>query len=706
MKQIIQNLSDGSTYLIETEIPSPSEFEVVIHNSHSLISSGTEKMLTDFGKQSWLGKIKSQPDKFFQVLEKAKSEGLLATYRKVKLKLDQPIPLGYSSAGVVIAAGEKVRNFKVGDRVISNGPHAEFVCISENLVCRIPEELSFENAAFTVVGAIALHGVRLVSPTIGEKIVVIGLGLIGLLTAQILKIGGAEVIGIDIDPTKVDLAKSLGISAYTSVDSDQTIQEILFWSSGLGVDAVVITASSSSNQIIHQASQMCRKRARIVLIGVVGLDLKRDDFYKKEISFQVSCSYGPGRYDLNYETKNMDFPHAYVRWTENRNFQAVLKMIQNGQLQVDKLISKIVPLEDYDQVYSQLGQQDKLAVLFKYNFQESEKKPVWNVHQQIAGQSKNPGIAVIGSGAFVTTVILPTLKKLDANIVSINSSNSAQVGFLSQKYKIKKFQQDSKSVFLDSDTHGVIIANRHKDHAGLVMEGLQNHKSIFVEKPLALSLEELEGIKNEMLESKGSLMVGYNRRFSKYSRYLKMQLIQSNAPMQLVGIMNAGSIPMDHWIQDSELGGGRIIGEACHYFDLFIYLTGSLISEVFMSSMGDFNLYTDHATIILKFENGSSATIHYFSNGSSKYPKERIEVYQLGKTAVIDNFQSISSYGFKNNFTSSGMDKGHLLQFKEWLTFLKEGGTPLIPFEEIYNSSSAVLLALRSFQSGVPCKLS
>lgn len=705
MRHLLQNLSNGNTYLAESEIPLPSERELLIQNFYSLVSPGTEKMLTEFGNKSWIAKIRDHPDRFAKIMEKVRSEGLVSTYHKVRTKLEQPIPLGYSSAGVVISVGSKVRNFKIGDRVISNGAHAEFVSVNENLVCAIPAGLDFKTASFGVLASVGLHGVRLMAPAISEKIVVIGLGLIGMITAQILMNSACEVIALDIDERKVERARNLHINAIHVNNEQQTLNEILTWTSQMGADGILITASSRSDDIIHQAAQMCRKRGKIVLIGSVGLHLKRDDFYKKEISFQVSCSYGPGRYDDHYEKESLDYPYAYVRWTENRNFESILSLMASEKIRVDSLIDGVFPIEEFESVYQKINSSDGLAYLFEYAHPVQTSKSILQRSDHAVQNFSKNGLGLIGSGSYLSSILLPIIKKSSAQIEAISSRNSSQVTHLVSKFNISRQLADPEALISDPAVGSVIIANKHQDHAALVVKGLQADKHIFVEKPLALDLDALEEIKSSWLKSKGSLLVGFNRRFSGICREIKKQLSNSRSPVQIVGTMNAGHLPPDHWIQDPEVGGGRILGEACHYFDLFVYLTGSLISEVYMNSMQPFDKFKDHASINLNFVNGSAATIHYFSNGSVQYPKERIEIYQAGKTCVIHNFKSIQNFGFNALNSSRTIDKGQTEMLRTWFHFTENGGEDPITFEEMYNVTKAVLFSLESYKTNLPQKV-
>ena len=668
MNQIIQNLNDGKTSLAEVPVPLCNSRSVLIQTTHTLVSLGTEKMLVDFGKGSFLQKAKQQPDKVKEVIAKVKTDGLAPTIAAVKNKLDQPIPLGYCNVGTVIEVGRDVTEFKVGDRVASNGPHAEYVSVPKNLVAKIPEGVSDEQAAFTVIGSIGLQGIRLVNPTLGETVVVVGLGLIGLITAQLLKANGCNVIGFDFDQNKVDLAKSLGIDAVNPGKGVKQVEYVLDKTNQVGCDAVIITASNPSNEIISQSAQMSRKRGRIVLVGVIGLDIKRSDFYDKELSFQVSCSYGPGRYDSSYEEGGNDYPLPYVRWTEKRNFEAVLNALSNGTLNIDSLITERVAFQNYSEIYDNIGKGNSIASVLVYDTEKKSSDPrnvkITETKTYIAGK---PVLGVIGAGNFTGSTILPKLKAAGAQIKSIASSKGLSGSIQAKKHSIENSTTDHKGILADSEINTVLVTTQHGSHAMFVSEALESDKHVFVEKPLSTTWDGLEKVEKVLENSKGWVTVGFNRRFAPLALELKKRL--SPAPMNIIATMNAGFIPPDVWVHDLKAGGGRIIGEACHFIDLCTYFTGSKVVEVCMNAMGpDPQSNTDNASILLKYENGSNAVINYFSNGSKTYSKERIEVHQQNSTLVLDNWRKLTGFGvrgFKSKKTKQ--DKGHFNQFKKLL---------------------------------------
>ena len=699
MKQIIQDIKSGKTILEEIPAPSIVHGEVLIQTKKTLVSTGTEKMLVNFGKAGYIGKIKQQPEKFKLAIDKIKSDGIKPTLEAIFRKLDEPIPLGYSNSGIVIGVGNGVKSIRVGDRVACNGYHAEIVSVPENLVAKIPDNVSYEDAAFTVVGSIGLQGIRLLNPTFGETIVVYGLGVIGLISAQILKSNGCNVIGIDLDEKKLKIADKLGIKTINP-DKQELHSKVNEFTSGIGADGVLITASSKNNTIINDSAKMSRKRGRVILIGVVGLDINRSEFYDKEIIFQVSCSYGPGRYDSMYEDKGLDYPIGFVRWTEKRNFNAFLGALSNGLINLKPLISKIVPLENYFDIYNNIDD-NSIANIIKFdNENEDFNKNLISVNKTIYNPTKAI-IGIVGAGDFTSSTLLPNLKKIKTQIKYIVSAKGLRGTLLAKKYNIDNSSTDFNQLLNDKDITGVIISTRHNLHSTQVIESLKANKHTFVEKPLAINLEQLLDIKKVFEKSKASLMVGFNRRFSPLSIYAKKVLGENPGPINVIATMNAGFLPSDHWTQDIDIGGGRIIGEACHYIDLISFLSSSRVKSILMTPSGlNTNLNSDNGTITLKYDNGSLGVINYFSNGHKSYSKERIEIYQSGKNIIIDNFKKINFFGYNNRSQNNYQDKGHYNQFKNWNSFLVTGGEPLIKFESLYNTTMASLCAVQSIKSG------
>ena len=699
MKQIVQDLSSGETILAELPAPAIRSGQVLIKSHRSLVSLGTEKTLVDFGRAGWISKVRSQPEKVKQVLEKVKSDGLKPTLDAVFRKLGKPLPLGYCNAGEVIGVGRGVSGFQVGDRVVSNGNHAEVVSVPENLVAKIPDGVSYEDAAFTVIGAIALQGIRLINPTFGETIVVTGMGLIGLVGCQLLKANGCRVIGLDFDQNKLDRAAAWGIETI-NVGKDDAVNAVTQLTEGIGADGVLITASAKTNDVISQAAQMSRQKGRIVLVGVVGLDIQRSDFFAKELSFSVSRSYGPGRYDDKYEQKGLDYPIGYVRWTENRNFQAVLHAIASGQLSVNSLITERVALEDFNQIYGDMGKGGSIASILTYPVPASApKRSVDVTERKFTAGSGTMGI--IGAGNFTEAMILPCLKKVGAPLKYISSAGGLSGTTVAQKFGIGQSVTDNNIMLDDPDLDAILITTRHNAHADQVIEALEAGKHVFVEKPLALTHEELDRVQAAYEKADKTLTVGFNRRFSPFSQDLKKQLGDAAGPINVIATMNAGFIPRDVWVQDMEVGGGRIIGEACHLIDLITFFTGSLVESVVMNALGpNAAENTDNASILLRYENGSQGVINYFANGSKAYSKERIEVYSQNRTAVIDNFRRSYYHGFSGSGMKKGQDKGHAEQFRRFYVSLKSGGPAIVPIQEVMNASRAAICAVDSLKAG------
>ncbi|WP_299430975.1 bi-domain-containing oxidoreductase [uncultured Maribacter sp.] len=700
MKQIIQDLKNGETILEEVPVPMVKPGFVLIKTFRTLVSLGTERMLVEFGKANFIQKAKQQPDKVKMVLNKVKTDGLKPTMDAVLNKLNQPLPLGYCNVGEVVGIGRGVTEFQVGDRVASNGNHAEYVNLPKNLVAKIPDTVTDEEAAFTVIGSIGLQGIRLLNPTFGETIVVVGLGLIGLVTAELLMANGCNVIGFDFDPEKVRIANEKGIVAVNPGQGTDQVKFVESYTNDIGADGVIITASNKSNEIIAQSAQMCRKRGRVILVGVIGLDISRADFYEKEISFQVSCSYGPGRYDEEYEQKGNDYPIGYVRWTEKRNFEAILTAIAKGTLDVKPLITERIPLEEFDKIYGDMGNSKSIASILEYT---NTADPINTVEiSRKYFKEKNGTIGIIGSGNFTSSTILPNLKKINAEIKYIASSGGLSSTIMAKRHSIANSTSNYKEILNDSDVDLVLITTKHNMHASMVLETINSGKSVFVEKPLALTESELESIILAYKNQNVSVSVGFNRRFAPLAKSMKKLLGNDNTPINIVATMNAGFIPADVWVHDMEVGGGRIVGEACHYIDLCTYFTGSKVKEVCMNAMGiNPEENTDNASILIRYENGSNAVINYFANGSKAYSKERVEVYSQERTLIMDNWRKLKSYGFKGGGNaSSKQDKGHFNQFNELIEQQQNGGASIIPFDEIVNTTKASFAAIESLKQG------
>ncbi|GAB4021431.1 bi-domain-containing oxidoreductase [Spirosoma koreense] len=705
MKQLIQNLRTGETRLEEVPTPQAGKGQVLIQTRRSLVSLGTERTLVEFGKANLIAKARQQPDRVRQVLEKMQSDGLIPTLEAVFRKLDQPLPLGYCNVGIVSAVGDGVTDLRIGDRVVSNGPHAEVVCVPRKLVTLIPNAVSDDDAAFTVIGAVGLQGIRLLNPTLGETVVVIGLGLVGLLTAALLRLNGCRVIGIDVDEGKCQLAERQGHLVLNPQSGTDTVKAVLALTNQIGADGVIITASAKGDEIITQAARLSRKRGRIVLIGVVGLTLNRADFYEKELTFQVSCSYGPGRYDEVYEQQGHDYPLGYVRWTENRNFQTILHLLADGQLLVKPLVTQQVAFADYRQIYDDLHSSRQIAALLTYP-DRVELAPTIRIREQ----RYTPGlgtIGLIGAGNFTGTVLLPLLTSEGASLKTIASSGGLTATILARRYGIAQSTADYRQILHDPEIDLCIITTRHHSHARFTIEALRAGKHVFVEKPLAIHAHELPSVVSARQESGRMVVVGFNRRFSPFVQKMKTLLGGSQSdkiPMNVVVTVNAGFIPVHSWVHDRAVGGGRILGEACHFIDLTTYLTGSRVASVCMNTMGQENETSDVASMLLRYENGSMGVINYFSNGSKAYAKERVEVYSQERTLVLDNFRQLSGYGFRGFSRMAGrQNKGHAELISQLIRQVRgvpgqmnESKPELIPFAEIVNTTQTTLAALLS----------
>lgn len=584
MKQILQNLNTGETILENIPCPHVKAGHLLIRTTTSLVSVGTERMLVDFGKANLLEKARQQPDKVRMVWDKVKTDGLMPTLDAVRNKLDQPLPMGYCNVGVVMEVGAGVTGFSIGDRVASNGKHAEVVCVPKNLCAKVPETVNDEAAAFTVISAIALQGIRLTQPTLGEGVVVTGLGLIGLVAVQLLRAHGCRVLGIDMDPVKLELARQFGAETVDLSRGEDPVASATMFSRGRGVDAVIVTAATKSNEPMHQAALMCRKRGRIVLVGVVGLELSRADFYEKELSFQVSCSYGPGRYDPQYEEGGQDYPVGFVRWTEQRNFEAVLDMMAGGNLDVAPLISHRFELSQAEAAYRLVAQGgSSLGILLTYPGTAENSDQALRVSTvRLTGNSPRaarPADAVvvgfIGSGNYASQVLIPAFKGTLAILKSVASAKGVSGVHAGKKYGFEETTTDSEAVLRDAEVNTVVVATRHDSHARYVCQALRTRKHVFVEKPLAITREGLEEIEKTFHEVNAPLaglaadraesgalllMVGFNRRFAPQVQKIQALLAGVREPKSFLMTVNAGSIPAEHWTQDPEVGGAASLG--------------------------------------------------------------------------------------------------------------------------------------------------
>lgn len=704
MKQILQDMGKGDTYIAEAPAPVVGAQSVLIHSMISLISAGTERMLVDFGRASYLDKARQQPEKVRMVMEKIRTDGLLTTIDAVKAKLAQPLPLGYCNVGVVADVGAGVDGLRVGDRVVSNGPHADVVKVGRNLCARIPDGVDDESAAFVVVASIGLQGIRLAQPTLGEAFVVTGVGLIGLLTVQLLRAHGCRVLAIDFDESKLALARRFGAQTCNPVAGEDPVAAGMAFSRGQGVDGVLITASTSSTDPVTQAARMCRKRGRIVLVGVAGLELNRSDFYAKELSFQVSCSYGPGRYEPAYEEQGQDYPAGYVRWTEQRNFEAVLDMLADGRLDVAPLISHRYAFEDAPEAYRQLvGDRGALGILLRYTApaKERELRSVSFVQGRSFDLAR-PVLGMVGAGNYASRLLIPAFRAAGAQFHTIASAGGISSVVHGKKAGFVEASTDVEALLTHPLINTAVIVTRHDTHARLVVRALQAGKHVFVEKPLAIRTDELDKVcgayKQAHVDGPGpQLMVGFNRRFAPQVQKMKALLKGVSQPKSFLMVMNAGAIPAGHWTQDREIGGGRIIGEACHFIDLMRFLAGSPIVSVQARRMGDVlgvDVSQDKASITLGFADGSFGTIMYLANGAASFPKERIEVFAGGRVLQLDNFRKLRGFGWPGfgRYNLWRQDKGQQACAAAFLQSLQTG-VPAIPIDEIFEVARVTLEA-------------
>jgi predicted dehydrogenase/threonine dehydrogenase-like Zn-dependent dehydrogenase len=702
MKQVLHSLRTGTTELADIPRPALPAGCLLIRTTQSLISAGTERMLIDFGKANIIDKARQQPDKVRMVLDKVRTDGLLPTIETVRRKLDVPVALGYCNVGRVLEVGAGVTGFRAGDRVVSNGKHAELVTVPTNLCAKVPQSVSDADASFAVLGAIALQGIRLAHPTLGESFAVTGLGLTGLMAVQLLRAHGCRVLAIDFNRERLGLAASFGAEPCDLSSGADPVRMAERFTRGRGIDGAIICASTKSSRPVHEAAQMCRKRGRIVLIGVTGLQLSRADFYEKELTFQVSCSYGPGRYEPLYEQKGLDYPIGFVRWTAQRNFEAVLDMLAGGQLVVQPLISHTYPIAEAARAYElTAGSEPSLGVLLTCADQECITDAELGVRtvrstnataRPAAREDGQPAVAFIGAGNHASGVLIPAFARTGARLTAIACSEGVSGIHAARKFGFAAVTTDIDAILGNPEVDAVVIATRHDTHAALVVKALEAGKHVFVEKPLALTLDEIEAITTAYVQrlvdgNPQQLMVGFNRRFAPHIRRMRELLVQLGEPKAMVMTVNAGAIAREHWTQDREIGGGRLVGEACHFVDLLRFLAGAPIVShhgALMSSPS-----SDTATVQLAFADGSIGTVHYFANGHKALPKERIEVFAGGRVLQLDNFRALSGFGW-SGFSRTRcwrQDKGHQDCVSAFLAALAAGARAPIPFEELIEVS-------------------
>ena len=712
MKQILQHMNDGKTVVEEVPVPVARSRTALIKTSTSLVSAGTERMLVDFAEKNLIGKATSRPDLVRQVIAKAQREGLLPTLEAAFNKLEQPMPLGYSSAGTIIEVGAEMGEFKPGDRVACAGGgfavHAEYALVPYNLLALLPDNVDFESAAFTTLGAIAMHGFRLSSPQLGESVCVIGLGLLGLLAAQIARAAGCSVFGIDLSPDRVRLAQSLGFSAALNEASLDMVPGV---TNGRGFDHVLICADTHSNDTVALAGQVARDRGSVVAVGSVGMDLPRKIYYDKELDFKVSRSYGPGRYDPRYEEAGNDYPIGYVRWTEGRNLQAFVALLANGQVDVHPLITHRFPIEDAPKAYDLITGRLKepfLGVLLTYPTSIEEKGLVHKVETPSYVSAPQPTIklGVLGAGNYAQAIFLPVIRKTGgAELKGIVTASGLSAQQTASRFGFGFAATTEEEVLENPDINSVVILTRHQHHARQVITALRNKKSVYCEKPLTLTPDELAEIESTLDQPETPLLtVGYNRRFAPMATRMSEFLKVRSEPLFIQYRVNAGYLPPTHWIHDPLQGGGRIIGEGCHFIDFLTFLVGDSPVSVHATGLPDKEKYNrDNVLLTLYFADGSIGTVTYLANGNKNFAKERVEAFTSGRIAVLNDFRTLELVTEeRKNITRSRLrqDKGHTHAWQGFLTALKQGGPPPIPYDQLMSTSRASFAALESLRSG------
>ncbi len=710
MQQLTQQLKLGKMEILEVPFPSLGKGEVLVKNLYSVISAGTEGYRVSEARKGYIAKAKSRQKEIKQVIESMKTKGLLSTYRTVMNKLEAPSALGYSCAGEVIAIGDDVTSIAVGDYVAcggKNAAHADIVAIPQNLCVTVPKTVKIQQAAFTTIAAIAIQGIRRSDLEVGSNCVVIGLGLIGQITMQILQGSGITPIGIDVQDAKVNLAKKGNCKYAYNRNHEGLDQIILDLTNGNGADAILITAGTPSNDPVEFAGVIARKKATIVIVGAVPTGFSREYYYNKELDLRMSTSYGPGRYDPNYEENGNDYPIGYVRFTENRNMQTFINLLESNKLDIDYLITHEFELLDAPNAYKMiLNKSDNFAgILLKYDIDKEYQKDVF-FDKLGKIEASEPNVGLIGAGNFAQNVLLPHMKG-KCNFIAVNTNHGNSSIYVSKKYGFNSSYDTAEKVINDKDTNTIFILTRHDTHAKYILDAVDSEKHIFTEKPMALTEDELKTIKQKYDKSNQGkfLMVGFNRRFSPYIQ--KINSIFSPNQIKAINMrINAGILPADHWVNDKNIGGGRIIGEACHFIDLASFIAGSKIESVYAQAMDSPNGIQSTVNVNLRFYNGSIANISYFSNGNSIMPKELVEVLCNNTSVIIDDYKKMTIFGNKVKiFKYKGQDKGHSGELKEYFNAIRNGTVCPIPFEESYHSTLATFKVLQSIKENRPIQL-
>lgn len=696
--------------MVEVPVPALQRGRLLVRTAASLISSGTERMVVESGGKGLVQEARERPDLVRAVMEKARREGLLNTFSAVRDKLAASTALGYSASGIVIGVGEDVTEFRVGDRVACAGvgfaSHAEAISVPKNLCVLLPPEVDFEAGAFGTLGAIALQGVRLAEPTLGESVVVIGLGLVGQLTVQLLKANGCRVFGIDLDPARVDLALQLGADQ-AQVSGDDLKTAVMKWTRGHGADAVLITAATDSNQPVELAGEVSRLKGRVVIVGMTGMEIPRQTFFTRELSLKISMSYGPGRYDPEYEERGHDYPFAYVRWTENRNIEAFLDLVAAKRIDVGSLITHRFAIDEAARAYELIAgetQQPYLGVVLRY---DTERELARNVQLTERAASKQDAVRVglIGAGSYVTAMLLPQFKEQRADFRVVTTASGVSANNVGKKFGFARAASSADEVINDPDVNLVVIGTQHDVHARLAQQSLEANRDVFVEKPLALNDDQLNAVFRAAQNSSGRLIVGFNRRFSPLARKAKEFFAERSAPLSILYRINAGRIPRDHWAHDSEKGGGRIVGEVCHFVDLMQFLIGAAPVSVFAEAVSGNNaaaVNEDSVFITLRFADGSNGSIAYLAEGDASLSKERVEIFGEGKSFVLDDFRraTLHSKGKEEQVTLRSQDKGQSDQVKAVCAMVLSGGPSPITVDELAATTRATFRIRDSLRSG------
>ncbi len=704
MKQVLQSLRDGKTLVTEVPVPAVRPGTALVRTAASLVSAGTERMVVEFAEKNLLGKAQSRPDLVRQLVDKARREGVFSTLEAAFNRLEQPMVLGYSSAGTIEAVGAGLHGFAVGDRVSCAGGgfavHAEYAVVPQNLLVKLPDSVDFEAAAFTTLGAIALHGFRLAQPQLGERVAIIGLGLLGLLSVGIAKAAGCSVFGVDLSPERVELAQKMGAQAVLRAEAVSAGQTV---SAGQGFDVVLICADARSNDPVELAGILARDRARVVAVGAVGLKLPRKVYYEKELTFLVSRSYGPGRYDQAYEERGQDYPMGYVRWTEGRNLAAFVDLLANGALDIRPLISHRFAVEDAPGAYELITGKKKepfLGVLLTYTPASQPTRHIDLSAGQPAQVSGALGLGVLGAGNYASAVFLPNVVKAgQVQRIGIASGTGLSARHAAQRYGFAYASSDEREVLGDERVQIAAVLTRHNHHARQVFEALRAGKHVFCEKPLALTDAELDEISAALAQPGAPLlMVGFNRRFAPFAVQLKTFLQGAGEPLSAHYRVNAGYLPPNHWLHDPAQGGGRIIGEACHFIDFLSFLVGSAPQKVQAQALPDGARYRrgDNALLTLTYPDGSIGSVWYSSNGDKSLPKERVEVFCNGRVGLLDDFRHLELIrdGHRQVHANRfGQDKGHLAAWQAFLSAIQHGEQPPIAYDQLLGVSRAAIRA-------------